>query len=176
MNVCSLYSVSVVLNQNTTNSLDHLKRQHMKQLKKAQENDKNDNGEHSTNDKDIDSVISTSTVTVETAGIASKEEESKNKNETFFVVKGISLQNFLKQKENVTSQRVKENVDVLRKLIMQDFQPISIVEDKGFTIFVHLLDERYAFPSRCHIHRFFDTIYVHSVTNFGLYRALSLGK
>lgn len=125
----------------------------MKQLKKAQEKN---NAEQSTSDTDTDSVISTSTVAAETAGIGTEEEGSKNKSEDTLVVKKkeISLRKFLKRKRECygPNSKRKRVLDIaLTKLIVQDFQPISIVEDKGFTQFVHLLDERYALPSRRHI-------------------------
>lgn len=48
----------------------------------------------------------------------------------------------------VNSGRKKHLDELLIKFICVDFQPISVVEDKGFVEYSHGLDERYIVPCR----------------------------
>ena len=52
------------------------------------------------------------------------------------------------QKYTATSQRQKKLDDALVEMVARDMQPSTIVEDKGFNKFVHLLDPKYQLPSR----------------------------
>ena len=52
------------------------------------------------------------------------------------------------QKYTGTSQRQKKLDDALVEMVARDMQPSTIVEDKGFNKFVHLLSPKYQLPSR----------------------------
>lgn len=67
-----------------------------------------------------------------------------------------------KQKYNADSARKKELDQKVMYMIVQDLQPFSVVEDKGFQALVKCLDSRYELPSRrelarTHLPKIYDT-------------------
>lgn len=61
-----------------------------------------------------------------------------------------SISPFLKKslQYDSSSQRKKELDEALAMMIATDFQPFNIVNDVGFRKFIHLLDPKYALPSK----------------------------
>lgn len=111
---------------NTTNLTDHLKRFHPFITKKAV---RDTEGNDSQNEC---SSICSSSSSGNLSNINMKSVTSYFKKETLY---------------DNSSQRKKDLDMALLTMIATDFQPFSIVNDKGFRMFVELLDPRYKLPS-----------------------------
>lgn len=80
---------------------------------------------------------------------ASGENENKSVSAEPSVKKSRAVQKRIESLSNKMSSRSKKSIDSdLLLMLTLDFQPFSIVEDKGFQKFVHALNPSYKLPTR----------------------------
>lgn len=64
------------------------------------------------------------------------------------------MRKFIKSQKTsygIHSAKKKELDHAVMRFIVRDLQPLSVVDDVGFNELIHVLDSRYALPSRKHI-------------------------
>lgn len=139
----------------------HLKQYHKKELSKVIKQNSNNSEESDCvdetreNSNKIENGQTTNkneSGTVEKAKTVNKPvKEKRNSNEISEKPKQESLRKFLKRKRKGYGAKSRKKMmldEGLVQMIVLDYQPLSIVEDEGFQLFVNLLDDKYNIPSR----------------------------